>query len=125
MFIFQIRTSVRRSYAESGIPNTLALFFAVYAWCVPCVWLILCVRPQLDLKEVDRKIAQQEARLQGVDLSRTVQQVSQEKQETQHRLDTSETARTWPDTHLQTRTHTHTGTLMLKGPLDAFSCRAG
>ena len=108
MFIFQIRTSVRRSYAESGIPNTLALFFAVYAWCVPCVWLILCVRPQLDLKEVDRKIAQQEARLQGVDLSRTVQQVSQEKQETQHRLDTSEMARTWPDTHLQTRTHTHT-----------------
>uniref|UniRef100_A0A8C5BL03 RAD50 homolog, double strand break repair protein n=1 Tax=Gadus morhua TaxID=8049 RepID=A0A8C5BL03_GADMO len=43
----------------------------------------------LDLKEVDRKIAQQEARLQGVDLSRTVQQVSQEKQETQHRLDTT------------------------------------
>ena len=107
MFIFQIRTSVRRSYAESGIPNTLALFFAVYAWCVPCVWLILCVRPQLDLKEVDRKIAQQEARLQGVDLSRTVQQVSQEKQETQHRLDTSETARTWPDTHLQTHTQSH------------------
>ncbi|KAK0144377.1 DNA repair protein RAD50 [Merluccius polli] len=43
----------------------------------------------LDLKEVERKIAQQDARLQGVDLSRTVHQVSQEKQETQHRLDTT------------------------------------
>ena len=68
--------------------------------------LILSVSaPQLDLKEVDRKIAQQEARLQGVDLSRTLQQVSQEKQETQHRLDTSKTAaHTWPDTHI----HRHT-----------------
>lgn len=35
-------------------------------------------------------MAQHAARLQGVDLSRTVQQVSQEKQETQHLLDTSE-----------------------------------
>ncbi|KAG7220084.1 hypothetical protein INR49_008978 [Caranx melampygus] len=43
----------------------------------------------MDLKEVDRKIAQQAAKLQGVDLSRTVQQVSQEKQETQHKLDTT------------------------------------
>uniref|UniRef100_A0A8C2ARY0 RAD50 homolog, double strand break repair protein n=1 Tax=Cyprinus carpio TaxID=7962 RepID=A0A8C2ARY0_CYPCA len=46
-------------------------------------------RFQLDLKDVERKIAQHAARLQGVDLSRTMQQVSQEKQETQHRLDTS------------------------------------
>lgn len=45
---------------------------------------------QMDLKEVDRKIAQHSAKLQGVDLSRTIQQVSQEKQEIQHRLDTSE-----------------------------------
>lgn len=45
---------------------------------------------QMDLKEVERKIAQHSAKLQGVDLSRTVQQVSQEKQEIQHRLDTSE-----------------------------------
>ncbi|KAF4098237.1 DNA repair protein RAD50 [Onychostoma macrolepis] len=46
-------------------------------------------RYQLDLKDVERKIAQHAARLQGVDLSRTMQQVSQEKQETQHRLDTT------------------------------------
>lgn len=44
---------------------------------------------QMDLKEVDRKIAQHAAKLQGVDLTRTIQQVSQEKQETQHKLDTS------------------------------------
>ncbi|RXN26699.1 DNA repair RAD50 [Labeo rohita] len=43
----------------------------------------------LDLKDVERKIAQHAAKLQGVDLSRTMQQVSQEKQETQHRLDTT------------------------------------
>uniref|UniRef100_A0A8C9TPQ1 RAD50 double strand break repair protein n=1 Tax=Scleropages formosus TaxID=113540 RepID=A0A8C9TPQ1_SCLFO len=46
-------------------------------------------RYQLDLKEVERKIAQHAAKLQGVDLSRTVQQVRQEKQETQHRIDTT------------------------------------
>ncbi|XP_023134881.2 DNA repair protein RAD50 [Amphiprion ocellaris] len=43
----------------------------------------------MDLKEVERKIAQQSAKLQGVDLTRTIQQVSQEKQETQHKLDTT------------------------------------
>ncbi|XP_003970804.1 DNA repair protein RAD50 [Takifugu rubripes] len=43
----------------------------------------------MDLKEVERKIAQHAARLQGVDLSRTIQQVSQEKQEIQHKLDTT------------------------------------
>ncbi|KAM6907880.1 DNA repair protein RAD50 [Xenentodon cancila] len=43
----------------------------------------------IDLKEVERKIAQQAAKLQGVDLTRTIQQVSQEKQETQHKLDTT------------------------------------
>ncbi|XP_005805496.1 DNA repair protein RAD50 [Xiphophorus maculatus] len=41
----------------------------------------------MDLKELDRKIAQQAAKLQGVDLTRNIQQVSQEKQETQHKLD--------------------------------------
>lgn len=46
-------------------------------------------RYQLDLKDVERKIAQHAARLQGVDLSRSMQQVSQEKQEAQHRLDTT------------------------------------
>ncbi|XP_072301819.1 DNA repair protein RAD50 [Eucyclogobius newberryi] len=43
----------------------------------------------MDLKEVERKIAQQAAKLLGVDLTRTIQQVSQEKQETQHKLDTT------------------------------------
>ena len=43
----------------------------------------------MDLKELERKIAQQAAKLQGIDLTRTIQQVSQEKQETQHKLDTS------------------------------------
>lgn len=45
----------------------------------------------MDLKELEKKIAQQAAKLQGVDLTRTVQQVSREKQETQHKLDTSKT----------------------------------
>ncbi|CAL9685350.1 unnamed protein product [Knipowitschia caucasica] len=43
----------------------------------------------MDLKEVERKIAQQATKLQGVDLTRSIQQVSQEKQETQHKLDTT------------------------------------
>ncbi|KAK5858806.1 hypothetical protein PBY51_002921 [Eleginops maclovinus] len=43
----------------------------------------------MDLKELERKIAQQSTKLQGVDLTRTIQQVSQEKQETQHKLDTT------------------------------------
>lgn len=38
---------------------------------------------------MERKIAQDAAKLQGVDLTKTTQQVSQEKQETQHKLDTS------------------------------------
>ncbi|KAM9729065.1 DNA repair protein RAD50 [Menidia menidia] len=43
----------------------------------------------MDLKEVERKIAQHAAKLTGIDLTRTIQQVSQEKQETQHKLDTT------------------------------------
>lgn len=54
-----------------------------------CVPIDIFVNLQMDLKELDRKIAQQAAKLQGVDLTRTIQQVSQEKQETQHKLDTS------------------------------------
>lgn len=42
----------------------------------------------MELKDVERKIAQQAAKLQGLDLDRTVQQVNQEKQEKQHKLDT-------------------------------------
>ncbi|XP_034034944.1 DNA repair protein RAD50 [Thalassophryne amazonica] len=43
----------------------------------------------MDLKELERKIVQQAAKLQGVDLNKTIQQVNQEKQETQHRIDTT------------------------------------
>ncbi|KAK6474836.1 DNA repair protein RAD50-like [Huso huso] len=46
-------------------------------------------RYQMDLRDVERRIAQQASRLQGMDLSRTVQQVNQEKQETQLKLDTA------------------------------------
>lgn len=42
----------------------------------------------MELKDVERKIAQQAAKLQGLDLDRTLQQVNQEKQEKQHKLDT-------------------------------------
>ncbi|XP_022348806.1 DNA repair protein RAD50 isoform X2 [Enhydra lutris kenyoni] len=45
-------------------------------------------RFQMELKDVERKIAQQAAKLQGLDLDRTVQQINQEKQEKQHKLDT-------------------------------------
>ncbi|MXQ83793.1 hypothetical protein E5288_WYG002362 [Bos mutus] len=45
-------------------------------------------RLQMELKDVERKIAQQAAKLQGLDLDRSVQQVNQEKQEKQHKLDT-------------------------------------
>uniref|UniRef100_A0A667YI07 RAD50 double strand break repair protein n=1 Tax=Myripristis murdjan TaxID=586833 RepID=A0A667YI07_9TELE len=55
--------------------------------CLPDISLM--DRYLMDLKDVERKIAQQAAKLQGVDLTRTIQQVSQEKQETQHRLDTT------------------------------------
>uniref|UniRef100_A0A8C6CUA2 DNA repair protein RAD50 n=1 Tax=Moschus moschiferus TaxID=68415 RepID=A0A8C6CUA2_MOSMO len=44
--------------------------------------------PMMELKDVERKIAQQAAKLQGLDLDRSVQQVNQEKQEKQHKLDT-------------------------------------
>ncbi|KAM3847766.1 DNA repair protein RAD50 isoform 1-T2 [Vipera latastei] len=50
--------------------------------------IILMERDQIDLKDVERKIAQQAARLQGVDLGRTLLQVSQEKQEKKHQWDT-------------------------------------
>ncbi|XP_058024719.1 DNA repair protein RAD50 [Ahaetulla prasina] len=50
--------------------------------------ITLMERDQVDLKDVERKIAQQAARLQGVDLGRTLLQVSQEKQEKKHQWDT-------------------------------------
>ncbi|XP_054586683.2 DNA repair protein RAD50 isoform X2 [Nothobranchius furzeri] len=55
--------------------------------CLPDVSLM--DRYQMDLKELERKIPQLATKLQGVDLTRTIQQVSQEKQETQHKLDTT------------------------------------
>ncbi|NWU21432.1 RAD50 protein, partial [Dyaphorophyia castanea] len=50
--------------------------------------ITLMERYQTDIRDVERKIAQQEAKLLGVNLSRTVLQVSQEKQEKKHLLDT-------------------------------------
>ncbi|XP_013920249.1 PREDICTED: DNA repair protein RAD50-like [Thamnophis sirtalis] len=50
--------------------------------------ITLMERDQIDLKDIERKIAQQSARLQGVDLGRTLLQVSQEKQEKKHQWDT-------------------------------------
>ncbi|XP_068133562.1 DNA repair protein RAD50 [Hyperolius riggenbachi] len=47
----------------------------------------LMERYQMELRDVERKIAQHATKLQGVDLNRTVQQVNQEKQEKQHDLD--------------------------------------
>ncbi|NXF71913.1 RAD50 protein, partial [Sclerurus mexicanus] len=50
--------------------------------------ITLMERYQADIRDVERRIAQQEAKLLGVDLSRTVLQVSQEKQEKKHLWDT-------------------------------------
>ncbi|NXP38028.1 RAD50 protein, partial [Leiothrix lutea] len=50
--------------------------------------ITLMERYQTDIRDVERKIAQQEAKLLGVDLSRTMLQVSQEKQEKKHLWDT-------------------------------------
>ncbi|XP_064528339.1 DNA repair protein RAD50 [Pseudopipra pipra] len=50
--------------------------------------ITLMERYQTDIRDMERKIAQQEAKLLGVDLSRTVLQVSQEKQEKKHLWDT-------------------------------------
>lgn len=70
--------------------NTCKVFFVFFLNQNKTFFTLLLFFFQLDLKEVERKIAQHSAKLQGVDLSRTIQQVSQEKQEIQHRLDTSE-----------------------------------
>ncbi|NXS17112.1 RAD50 protein, partial [Mystacornis crossleyi] len=50
--------------------------------------ITLMERYQTDIRDIERKIAQQEAKLLGVNLSRTVLQVSQEKQEKKHLWDT-------------------------------------
>ena len=51
----------------------------------------------MELKDVERKIAQQAAKLQGLDLDRSVQQVNQEKQEKQHKLDTGKSVFLYKD----------------------------
>ncbi|KAM9129302.1 DNA repair protein RAD50 isoform 1-T2 [Pangshura tecta] len=50
--------------------------------------ITLMERYQTDLRDVERKIAQQANKLQGVDLGRTLLKVSQEKQEKKHLWDT-------------------------------------
>ncbi|NWU98736.1 RAD50 protein, partial [Upupa epops] len=50
--------------------------------------ITLMERYQTDIRDVERKIAQQEAKLLGVDLNRTVLEVSREKQEKKHLWDT-------------------------------------
>ncbi|RLW02857.1 hypothetical protein DV515_00006962 [Chloebia gouldiae] len=50
--------------------------------------ITLMERYQTDIRDVERKIAQQEAKLLGVSLSRTVHQVSKEKQDKKHLWDT-------------------------------------
>ncbi|XP_043925133.1 DNA repair protein RAD50 [Protopterus annectens] len=50
--------------------------------------ITLMERYQMELRDVERKIAQQATKLQGVDMSRTMQQVNQEKQENKHHVDT-------------------------------------
>ncbi|XP_025901765.1 DNA repair protein RAD50 isoform X1 [Nothoprocta perdicaria] len=50
--------------------------------------ITLIERYQTDIRDIERKIAQQAAKLIGVDLNRTVLQVSQEKQEKKHLWDT-------------------------------------
>lgn len=77
-------------YLLSSFTNTCKVWFVFFLNRNKTFFTLLLFRFQLDLKEVERKIAQHSAKLQGVDLSRTIQQVSQEKQEIQHRLDTSE-----------------------------------
>nr|XP_043898596.1 DNA repair protein RAD50 isoform X2 [Solea senegalensis] len=70
--------------------NVLGLLMSEEETAKACLQDIsLMDRYLMDLKEVERKIAQQAAKLQGVDLTRTIQQVSQEKQETQHKIDTT------------------------------------
>ncbi|NXN90876.1 RAD50 protein, partial [Rhinopomastus cyanomelas] len=50
--------------------------------------ITLMERYQTDIRDVERKIAQQEAKLLGVDVNRTVLEVSREKQEKKHSWDT-------------------------------------
>uniref|UniRef100_A0A8C5Q7R2 Zinc-hook domain-containing protein n=1 Tax=Leptobrachium leishanense TaxID=445787 RepID=A0A8C5Q7R2_9ANUR len=66
----------------------LAMFMSEEESAKACLQDIsLMERYQMELRDVERKIAQHATKLQGVDLNRTIQQVTQEKQEKQHSLD--------------------------------------
>uniref|UniRef100_UPI00398F1CF5 DNA repair protein RAD50 n=1 Tax=Pristiophorus japonicus TaxID=55135 RepID=UPI00398F1CF5 len=67
----------------------LAIFLSEEGTAKSCLQDIsLMERYQMELRDVERKIAQQEAKLLGVDVNRTMQQVNQEKQEMQLQVDT-------------------------------------
>nr|XP_014352959.1 PREDICTED: DNA repair protein RAD50 [Latimeria chalumnae] len=85
-----INRDIQHLKTEKDEQETLLATLASEEDCAKaCVQdLSLMDRYQLELRDVERRIAQQAAKLQGVDVSRTVQQVNQEKQETQHKLDT-------------------------------------
>lgn len=68
----------------------------------------------MELKDVERKIAQQAAKLQGVDLDRTVQQVNQEKQEKQHKVDTGNECLLTPHKDVRAAPHAFTLPLLSK-----------
>ncbi|XP_078407239.1 DNA repair protein RAD50 [Cetorhinus maximus] len=67
----------------------LAAFISEEGTAKSCLQDIsLMERYQMELRDVERKIAQQAAKLQGVDVNRTMQQVNQEKQEKQLQVET-------------------------------------
>ncbi|GCC21928.1 hypothetical protein chiPu_0000311 [Chiloscyllium punctatum] len=67
----------------------LAAFLSEEGTAKACLQDIsLMERYQMELKDVERKIAQQAAKLQGIDVNRTMQQVNQEKQEMQLQVET-------------------------------------
>ncbi|XP_078086817.1 DNA repair protein RAD50 [Mustelus asterias] len=74
----------RLKYDVEEQETLLAVFISEEGTAKSCLQDIsLMERYQMELRDVERKIAQQAAKLQGVDVSRTMQQVSQEKQERQ------------------------------------------
>ncbi|XP_029439215.1 DNA repair protein RAD50 [Rhinatrema bivittatum] len=85
-----INREIQRLKAELEEQDTLlATFISEEESAKACLQdVALMDRYQVELRDVDKKIVQQATKLQGVDLNRTVQQVNQEKQEKQLRLDT-------------------------------------
>ncbi|XP_067852167.1 DNA repair protein RAD50 isoform X2 [Heptranchias perlo] len=67
----------------------LAVFISEEGVAKSCLQDIsIMERYQMELRDVERKLAQQAAKLQGVDVNRTMQQVNQEKQEMQLQVET-------------------------------------